>query len=177
MRKIAVLTVAAAVVLCLALPALAEEQAQPQPYGYMGPGMMGPGMMMGQGYGGYGMMGPGAMMGQGCGGYGMMGRGYGGWGLKPEEMKQWQEQMAKHQMESLPLRQKLMAKQLELQTLWMQPKVDQDRVKALSKEVAELNAELAKLRDKFLLDCRQRFGDRGWACPGWGGPGGFGGGE
>lgn len=178
MRKQTMVVLAAVLALGLALaaPALAEDNApQAQPYG-MGPGMMGPGY-------GPGMMGPGygrGMMGGGYGGWGqypgysgrgMMGPYYGGSGLTPEQMEDWQEKVAKFQMETLSLRQQIMSKQLELHTLWSQPKVDQDKVQKLSKEVSQLQAELYQKRDQFLLDCRQQFGGRGWACPGWGGQG------
>ncbi|MGB5986618.1 MAG: hypothetical protein WBG37_15035 [Desulfobacterales bacterium] len=32
----------------------------------------------------------------------------------------------------------------------------------------ELRAELDQMHDEFLLQCRQEFGDQGWACPGGG---------
>ena len=36
----------------------------------------------------------------------------------------------------------------------------------LSGEIAQIEARLAKKRDKHLLECRKQFGDRGWACQG-----------
>lgn len=136
----------------------------------MGPGMMGPG---------YGMGGPGG------GGYGMRGPGYGygpgrpGWrggyqapqGLTGKELQAWQQSRAKFMADTLKLRQELAAKRIELQSLWSQPKPDQARVRQLSNEVAEMQAKLAKQRDQYLQQCREQFGDKGWACPGggWGG--------
>jgi hypothetical protein len=50
--------------------------------------------------------------------------------------------------------------------LWDQPKVDHGRIEKLSDEVVQIEAELAKKRDRHLLECRKQFGDKGWACPG-----------
>ncbi|MCF8035152.1 MAG: periplasmic heavy metal sensor [Desulfarculaceae bacterium] len=143
----------------------------------MGPGMMGGGRggygmgpgMMGGGRGGYGM-GPG-MMGGGRGGYGMRGYGpnYHGWqSMPPADRQAWQQMYQEFQKDTLKLRQKLVAKHMELQTLWNEPKPDQARMRELSKEVSELQSELAVKRNEFLLQCRQKFGDKGWTCPGGG---------
>ncbi len=90
-----------------------------------------------------------------------------GWeSMKPEQREQWQKMHSKFQMETLELRKQLSSKRVELETLWVQPNVDKERVEKLSEEVAQLEGELAKQRSKYLLQCRQEFGDKGWACPG-----------
>jgi len=86
--------------------------------------------------------------------------------MTPEEQKKWEEIRAAHQMETLELRKQLVSKKLEIETLWDQPKVDHARIEKLSDEVAQIEAELAKKRDRHLLECRKQFGDKGWACPG-----------
>ncbi len=147
----------------------------------MGPGMMGPGYGpgpgMGPGYGrGYGMMGPGYGP-----GYGMRGRqgrmgpggGYGpnyqGWqSMSPKDRKAWQEMFYEHQKDTLELRQKLVTKQMELRTLWSGPDPDQSQLRELAKEVGELRSELAAKQNQYLLQCRKKFGDKGWTCPGRG---------
>lgn len=174
MRKALIAMTALAAVLILAWPVLADEgQGKDYSYGYNCPGAgqgwggRGPGMM-GGGYGGYGMMGGGGYGGRGPG---MMGGGYGpgggaGQGLKPEELQELRKAWADYLKDTLAIRQQLAAKQMELQTLWVQPEADQTRVSQLSEEVADLRAQLAKKSDAFTLQCRQRYGDRGWSCPG-----------
>lgn len=133
----------------------------------------------GQGWGGGHMMGPGYGPGMHRGGWGMQGRGRmmdrgwkGGYGprdwqsMEPEQREKWEKMKSKYQMETLELRKQLVTKQMELETLWAQPDVVQKKVGKLSDEVAELQAELGKKRDRYLLQCRKEFGDQGWACPG-----------
>ncbi|MBN1842605.1 MAG: periplasmic heavy metal sensor [Deltaproteobacteria bacterium] len=121
----------------------------------------------------------GHMMGYGLHGHGMRRGGSGvhhgwGWSERPrdwksmtqEEQKKWEEMRAKHQMEILDLRKELVSKRVELETLWNQPQVDHGRIEKLSGEIAQIEAQLAKKRDKHLLECRKQFGDRGWTCPG-----------
>ena len=67
-----------------------------------------------------------------------------------------------------PLRQELNSKLLELETLWEQENPDPEKVKALSKRISELRSNLDQKPDDFLTQCRQKFGDRGWSCPGGG---------
>ncbi len=144
-----------------------QDQGNVYAYGMMGGYGYGPGMM--EGYDGYG---PGVMGGYG---HGMMG-GYvygpgGGQGqaqpnLTPQQQKAWRALWRKYQSETLNLRQNLVAKRMELTVLWMMPEVDQARVKALSREINDLQAELYNKRDEYLLQCRQQFGDLGWSCPG-----------
>ena len=69
-------------------------------------------------------------------------------------------------METLELRKQIVTKKMELGTLWDQPDVDREKVEKLSAELADLQAELEKKQDKYLLQCRKEFGDKGWACPG-----------
>ena len=131
----------------------------------------------GSGWGAGHMMGPGhgsGMHGSGWGMYdrGMMGDWHRGYrprrweSMTPEQREKWEKMRAEYQMETLEIRKQLVSKRLELQTLWAQPDVDSKTVETLSDEVAELEAQLAKKRDKYLLQCRQNFGEVGWSCPG-----------
>lgn len=132
----------------------------------MGPGMMGPGS-------GYYGRGPGMM-----GGRHGMDRGRNGYGrsmspdrqglqnMTPEQREQWREMRAKFMQDTLPLRQELSAKQMELETLWDQRNPDPDKVNALSDRITELRSKLDQKHDAFLTQCRREFGDRGWTCPG-----------
>jgi Spy/CpxP family protein refolding chaperone len=157
------ITVLALAVVLAAAPALAEdddtEQAPSYGYGYR--------MGMGQGYGG--------SMGGYHHGWGM-GPNSRGWNrMSPENRQKWRGMWAVFAKETLALRQQLASKHMELRTEWAQPKADMDKVKKLSNEVAELQAELDKKRNEFLGQCRQNFGDQGWPCPGGGYRGGGGG--
>ena len=136
--------------------------------GGMGAGMMGPGS-------GYHGRGPGMMqydggMGRGMGGYGRgMGPDQQGWQDMPiEQQEQWRQMRSKFMQETLPLRQELSAKQMELETLWDQKNPDPEKVKALSDRITELRSNLDRKHDEYLTQCRQAFGDRGWTCPGGG---------
>ena len=162
--------------LTLTAPVFSEESQDQGPTYGGGPGyMMGPGNMMGRGdWSGGPMMGPG--YGQGMYGRGrMMDRGWGcdqGFGareaMKPEQRAKWEKMWSNYQMETLELRQQLATRQIELDTLWAQPDMDNAKIEKLSGEVAQLQAELAKKHDKYLLQCRGAFGDQGWNCPGRG---------
>ena len=121
--------------------------------------MMGQGYMMGPGY-----MGRGHMMDYGRRGCGMHGRDW--QSMKPEQRETWEKMRSDQLKDTLELRKKLATRQIELETLWAQPDVDRKKVEKLSDEVAELQAELGKKRDKYLMQCRHKFGDRDWACPG-----------
>jgi len=172
MKRLLMLLVVLGLAVSVATPAFCDEQEEySQPYGY-GYHMMGPGYGMGSGY----------MMGYGSRGWGMHGRGWGmhgpgwdwdqgprGWSsMKPEQQEKWKKMRSAYLMDTLKLRKGLAAKQTEPQTLWAQPNVDRAKVQRLSNEVAELQVELLKKRDKYLLQCRQEFGDQGWQCPGSG---------
>ena len=159
-----------------------DSSQNQQPQTYYGPGQgsgmmgqggygMGSGMMYGQGRGGYGM-GPGMMgPGYGRGGQGM-GPGYGmgqAWqNLSPQDRQELQKMFQEHRQNTLKLRQEFVTKHMELETLWSQPKPDQAKIRALSKDLSEIQGKLAQDRDEFLLQCRQKFGDKGWSCPGGG---------
>lgn len=182
MRRIILMFLAMS--LFMVAPLLAHENQRvqtqsPSTSGYeygteeMGPGMMGYGMMgPGSGYHGrgFGMMGYGRGMDCGMRGYGRgMGPDPQGWQeMPPEQREQWRERRSRFMQETLPLRQELSAKQMELETLWDQKKPDSEKVKALSDRIAELRSKLDQKHDAYLTQCRQAFGDRGWACPGVG---------
>ncbi len=105
--------------------------------------------------------------GHACGGGVRMGPSRHGWeSMKPEQREQWQKMHRAFQMETLELRKQLASKRVELETLWAQPNADKPSVEKLSEEVSQLEGEFAKKRSKYLLQCRQGFGDKGWACPG-----------
>ncbi|MCF8130143.1 MAG: periplasmic heavy metal sensor [Deltaproteobacteria bacterium] len=125
----------------------------------------------------------GCYMGPGTGyhgrGPGMWGRGsHMGWGMgsdwrawesmTPEQREKWQSMRADFLRDTLPLRQELNAKVLELETLWDQKNPDSKKMSALTDRIIELRAKLEKKQDVYLLACRQNFGDLGWSCPGGG---------
>jgi hypothetical protein len=141
-------------------------------YGYgtgdMGPGMMGPGS-------GYYGRGPGMMRYDRGMGHGMRGRGHmmgpdgQAWhDMPPEMQEQYRQMRSQFMQETLSLRQELGAKQMELETLWDQQDPDPEKVKALSKRIAEIRSQLDQKHDDYLMQCRQAFGDLGWSCPGGG---------
>jgi Spy/CpxP family protein refolding chaperone len=122
------------------------------------------GWQQGHGYGhGYGQKS--YREGHGCGG-GAWPR---GWHDMTEEQQNLSKKLsASYKMETLETRKKLATRQMELETLWAQPEVDQARIEKLSGEVADLKAQLWKAHDKYVVQCRNEFGDRGWECPGHG---------
>lgn len=161
MKKLLMVVVIIGLALFMASHAFCGEKKEPAPdYGY-GYHMMSPG---------YGMGGGGHMMGEDTQGRGMYKRrGYKprAWqSMKPEQREKVQKMRAAHMMDTMDLRMKLAAKRVELTTLWAQPEMDKDRINKLSDEVAMLQAELLKKRNQHLLQCRQKFGDQGWDCPG-----------
>lgn len=133
----------------------------------------------GPGYG-YGMMGGGP-----GGGYGMMGGGAGygyhhGWAnMTPEQQAEFQKAHAEFMTETLAVRQKIAAKRAEYATLMAQPTADNAKIKAVSDELVDLYAQLAKKRNEFAAKYPNafRFG-RGFGHGFHGGMmgGGFGGG-
>jgi len=116
------------------------------------------------------MMGNDRGMGRGMHGYGRgMGPDPQGWQDMPlEQQERWRQMRSQHMQDVLPLRQELSTKQMELETLWDQKDPDPERVKALSRRISELRSELDRKHDDYLMQCRDAFGDRGWACPGGG---------
>jgi len=152
MKKLFFALMVLGLAVCLAVPALcdeAKESGRDDDYGYG----------MGHGY----------MKGDRLAVHGR-GRSYlrpRAWqSMKAEQREQCKKIQAEHLMDTLELRKKLATKRIEVQTLWAQPNVDQARIEKLSDEIAELSAELSKKRGKYLLKCRQKFGDQGWRCPG-----------
>jgi Spy/CpxP family protein refolding chaperone len=116
------------------------------------------------------MMGRDRDMGRGMGGYGRgMGPDQQGWqGMTPEQRERWRQMRSQFMQDTLPLRQELNAKQMELETLWDQQNPNPEKVKALSDRITELRSKLDQKHDEYLTQCRREFGDRGWACPGGG---------
>ena len=101
-----------------------------------------------------------------------MGHGYmrpHGWrSMNREQLEKCERMRAAHLKDTLELRKQVTARQMELQTLWSQPNIDQGAVEKLSNEVAELKAQLWRKRDQYLMQCRKELGDQGWCCPGGG---------
>ena len=110
--------------------------------GGVGPGMMGPGMM-----------GP---------GYAYNTR------LTPEQQAAWQKSRAAFLKDTQDLRAQIAQRRVELSTLWSQPNPDRARITALSNQLVDLQAQLAKKRNQYLAN----FGGAGFGpgfCPGFGG--------
>ena len=116
------------------------------------------GMAMAQGWGrgmGYGP-GPGAGYGPGSGmGYGPKGS----WGpalnLTAEQNQKVQAMREGFFKESLPLRNEMQIKQLELRTLWAQTNPDQDKILAKQKEINALRAQLQEKGTRHRLEMRK----------------------
>lgn len=136
--------------------------------GMMGPGMMGPGYggygggygqgMMGPGYG-PGMMGPGMM---GPGNYGPMMNGSGpGWGGEPlserqrERVRELQQEEQKEHWERM---QKMQDRQRELQRLQLAEEPDYDAIKEKSREIGELQQQMAEERIEMHKRMREALG-------------------
>lgn len=163
MKRLLVMLLVLGLAVTLAAPAICAEEKEPGRDKY-----------------GYGMKGPGRGMGSGCmtdddpWGCGMHGRGHGymkphGWqSMKPEQREKCEKMRAAHLMDTLELRKQLAAKRIELKTMWAQPNVDEEKVEKLASGVTELETELMKKRDKYLMQCRRELGDQGWSCPGGG---------
>lgn len=189
MKRIILISLATLFLVAAPLSAAENQTVQRQNSSYSGSeyetgGMASERMGPGSGYhGGPGMMGPGSgYHGRGTGmmgrdrGYGMHG-GYGqrmnpdsqGWqDMPPEQREQWRQMRSQFMQETLPLRQELIAKQMELETLWDQKTPDTGKIKALSDRIAQLRSKLDQKYDGYLIQSRQEFGDRGWSCPGGG---------
>ena len=116
------------------------------------------GMAMAQGWGrgmGYGP-GPGAGYGPGSGmGYGPKGS----WGpalnLTAEQNQKIQAMRESFFKESLPLRNEMQIKQLELRTLWAQTNPDQEKILAKQKEINALRAQMQEKATKNRLEMRK----------------------
>ena len=154
MKRFFLLIVVLGLSVTLAAPAVCEQEVGYSPEERSGCQMMGPhqGMERGHGHGmGHGYMRP------------------RGWrSMNPEQLEKCEKMRAAHLKDTLELRKQLTAKQMELQTLWAQPNIDQAALEKLSNEVAELRAQLWKKRDQYLMQCRKELGDQGWCCPGGG---------
>jgi zinc resistance-associated protein len=144
------------------------------------------GIAMAQGWGrgmGYGP-GPGAWHGPGYG----MGYGPGGsWGpalnLTPEQNQKIQALGESFFKETLPLRNEIETKQLELRSLWAQANPDQEKILAKQKEINALRTQLQEMATKNRLEMRKvltpeqqaQLGAYGPGFgPGYGRRGGFG---
>ena len=68
--------------------------------------------------------------------------------------------------DTLNLRKQLMDKQLELEMLWHQPELDEKQIGKVSGEAAELETQLLKKRNTYLIQCRKEVGGQEWSCPG-----------
>ena len=146
MKRFLLLLVVLGVSMTQVSPAFCEQGVEYGPKEGLGCQMMGPHQGMGQGY-----MRP-----------------HGWRSMNPEQLEKCEKMRAAHLKDTLELRKQVTAKQMELQTLWAQPNIDQVAVEKLSNEVAELRAQLWKKRDQHLMQCRKEFGDQGWCCPGGG---------
>jgi len=122
------------------------------------------GVVMAQGWGGGPGMGRGPGMGMGYGpndpGYGPRGPGYGpgAWGpglnLSPEQTQKMQALQESYFKETLSLRNEMMVKKLELQTLWAQTKPDDGKILAKQKEINALRAQLQEKATRHRLETR-----------------------
>ena len=131
------------------------------------------GLAMAQGWGRGAGMGP---------GYGPCATGYGpgGWAaalnLSPEQNQKMQALRESHFKETIPLRNEIMSKRLELRTLWAQTNPDQEKILAKQKEINALTAQFQEKATKHRLEMRQVLTPEQQAKIGTfpGGPGGFG---
>ncbi len=97
----------------------------------------------------------------------MMGPDAQGWKeMSPEQQEQWRRMRAEFMQDTLPLRPELNAKLLEVETLWEQENHGPEKVNALSKRIRELRSNPDQKHDDCPTQCRQKFGDHGWPCPG-----------
>jgi zinc resistance-associated protein len=109
------------------------------------------------------------------------GHGAGWTQLTPEQKAEATKARADFLNETLALRQKLATKKVELSTLRHQPTPDQAKIKALSDEMVDLGAQLAKKRNEYAAKYPNAFGPGmgrgmgGGMCGGMGG--GMGGGK
>jgi Spy/CpxP family protein refolding chaperone len=86
--------------------------------------------------------------------------------MTPKQLKQFDELWGAYLKDTLWLRQQVASKQLALEMLWHQPQMDEEKIGKLSGELADLETQLKKKHDQYLLKCRKQFGDQTWACPG-----------
>jgi len=95
--------------------------------------------------------------------------------LTQEQVQQIEKARAKFMTDTLALRQKMAAKAMELKTLYVQPKPDKAKIKALALELVDLRSAIAKKRIEAFsgLPIGPGFGRGGFRHGGFG-PGGFG---
>jgi Spy/CpxP family protein refolding chaperone len=122
------------------------------------------GLALAQGWG----RGPGSGPGYGSGpcGFGPSGPGSGpgygpkgAWGaelnLTPEQNQKMQGMREAFFKETLPMRNEMQVKQLELKTLWIQTNPDEAKIIAKQKEINALKAQLQEKGTKFRLEMRK----------------------
>jgi Spy/CpxP family protein refolding chaperone len=85
--------------------------------------------------------------------------GPGGWtsalNLSPEQNLKMQELRESHFKETIPLRNEIMSKRLELRTLWAKTNPDEAKILAKQKEVNALMGQLQEKATKHRLEMRQ----------------------
>ena len=90
-----------------------------------------------------------------------------GWfSMSREDWEKLKKVRGDFQKETEEVRRQLVVKQMELTTLWAQPKLEPSKIEKLLDEVVHLQAELGKKRGQHLIRCRQQFGGEQWTCPG-----------
>jgi len=136
MRKLVVFT---AVAILLAASGLAMAQG-------WGPGP-GPGRGMVYGPHGFGPGGPGPWMGPGKWAPGL--------NLTAEQVQKMNALQESHFKETLPLRNEIMAKELELRTLWSQANPDQEKILAKQREINQLRAQMQEKSIQHRLEMRK----------------------
>jgi zinc resistance-associated protein len=113
----------------------------------------------GMGYGpgqGYGPGGNAPCGGPGCGqGYGPQGSWAANLNLTAEQNQKMQSMREGFFKETLPLRNEMQLKQLELRTLWAQASPDQEKILAKQKEVNALRAQMQEKGTKHRLEMRK----------------------
>jgi Spy/CpxP family protein refolding chaperone len=116
------------------------------------------GVAMAQGWGrgpGYGP-GPGAGYGPGQGmEYGPRGSWGANLNLTPEQTQKMQAMREGFFKETLPLRNEMQIKKLELSTLWAQTNPDQEKILAKQKEINALRAQMQEKGTKHRLEMRK----------------------
>ena len=72
-----------------------------------------------------------------------------GWhDMTAEQRTLWEGISASFKMDTMDIKKQLATRQIDLETLWAQPQVDQTRIQTLSAEVADLKAQLWKKHDQ-----------------------------
>jgi Spy/CpxP family protein refolding chaperone len=78
-----------------------------------------------------------------------------GLNLTPEQNQKMQAMRESFFKETIPLRNDLMAKQLELRTLWSQTTPDQEKILAKQREINTLRGQMQEKMTKHRLEMRQ----------------------